>query len=33
MVDLLLELLPIGGFAYLKPPYDEPRFTITDVCV
>jgi hypothetical protein len=30
IVDLALQRLPSGEFAYLEPPNDEPRFTITD---
>ena len=30
IVDLVLERLPSGEFAYLKPIEDEPRFAITD---
>jgi hypothetical protein len=28
--DLVLECLPSGEFAYLKPPHHDPRFTLTD---
>jgi hypothetical protein len=30
MAELVLERLPSGEFAYLKPPDDDARFTITD---
>ena len=30
VVDLVLERLPSGEFAYLGPSIAEPRFTITD---
>jgi hypothetical protein len=30
IAELVLERLPNGEFAYLKPPDDDARFTITD---